>query len=52
MKVKSQYNEKSGILTITCDKKDVILAFGSEDNYKRFMEKLEDEIWSSLGGKE
>lgn len=48
MEVKSEYDEKSGILTITCDRKDVILAFGNEKNYRDFMGRLVDELEKNL----
>ena len=43
MNIESKYDNKRKVLTITCDKKDIILAFENEDNYYEFIEKLVDE---------
>ena len=42
--ISSKYNPETGILAITCDKKDIINAFKNKDSYYKFLRLLKSEI--------
>lgn len=42
--ISSKYNPKTNVLTITCDKKDIINAFKNKDSCYKFLRLLKSKI--------